>query len=111
MEEKFNLFVKKQTENLLKDFVSFLIHHKVAEQTANKQIYSFMELDRFMPYHIEDFKDYIEQRVIDKKVDKDYELAKFWQSVVTESAKHSDMPELIADNAVKKFKEQFLNDK
>ena len=110
MEEILRTMFKEQGTRLLKDFVNFLIHHKLVDNTVYQQIYSFMELDRFMPYHIEDFKDYIEQRVIDKKVDKDYELAKFWQSVVTESAKHSDMPDIIADNAVKKFKEQFLND-
>lgn len=110
MEDILRTMFKEQGTRLLKDFVNFLIHHKLVDNTVYNQIYVFTELDKHMPFQIEEIRGYIDKRIVDKKVSLDYDLAKFWQQVVIEGAKHSDMPEIIADNAVKKFKEQFLND-
>jgi hypothetical protein len=107
-DEKLQAVIKEQGTRLLKEFVRFLMHHKLVDDTVYSQIYVFTELDKFIPYQIEDLKEYIDKKIIEKKAQKDYELAKFWQQVAIESAKHSEFPDTMADQCLKRFKEQFL---
>jgi hypothetical protein len=109
-DEEFKMFLKEKETRLLQEFVRFLLHHKLVDDTVYSQIYVFTELDKFMPYQIEDIKEYIDKKIIEKKAQQDFELARFWQQLAIESAKHSEFPDTMADQCLKRFKELFLSE-
>jgi hypothetical protein len=102
--------LKEKSTDIIKAFVNFLLHNKLCDHTVYQQIYVFTELDKFMPYQIEDIKEYIDKKIIEKKAQQDYELARFWQQLAIESAKHSEFPDTMADQCLKRFKELFLSE-
>jgi hypothetical protein len=102
--------LKEKSTDIIKAFVNFLLHNKLCDHTVYQQIYVFTELDKHLTYRIEEVKNYLDKKIVEKKAQQDYELAKFWQQVAIESAKHSNSPDTMADQCLKRFKEQFLSE-